>query len=141
MIDNKDYTIEVIDGIMHYTLKCKILSGNIVLDGIKDRIALSNNQDQYIILDMLSVGLWPASGRNELGKKENQVLIKRVAAIIQSKLISTLLNWFLVFFGIEIPTKIFPNKEAGLAWLTKHREEDLKEAEKKETELSSISEN
>ncbi len=130
MIENEYYKIEIIDGIMHFTYKCKILSKDAILEGIKDRITLSNNQDQYIVSDMLSVGYWPASGRNELGKKENQVLVKRVAVILTSNLIATLINWFLVFFGIEIPTKIFPNKEGALAWITKHREQDLEKDQK-----------
>jgi len=132
MIDKKDYSIEIIDDIMFYTCKCKILSKEIVLEGIKDRISLSNNEDQYIVSDMLSVGYWPSSARDELGKKEHQILVKCAAVIIKSNLIATLLNWFLIFFGIEIPTKIFPDKKPALEWITVQKLKDQK-TELKET--------
>jgi len=124
MFENENHKIEIIDGIMYYTCKCKIFSKEIVLEGIKERLAMSNNEDQYIVCDMLSVGYWPASGRNEFGKKEHQACVKVSGVILKSNLIITLLNWLLIFFHIDIPVKIFSNKEEALAWVLKQKEED-----------------
>lgn len=120
-VDKEHYSIEVIDGILFYTCKTKILSKEAVLKGTEDRIKLSNNKDQYIISDMLKVGYWPASARNELAKKEHQKYVKRAAVIIKSNLIITLLNWFLLIAKVEVPTKIFSTKEAAIRWIQKHQ--------------------
>ena len=52
-----------------------------------------------------------------MGSKENQKNIKAIAVINTSKLMISLFNWFLVFFGIETPTKVFDEKESAIQWV------------------------
>ena len=107
MIDNQDFKYQAVDGILHCTFKCKMLTPEITEQLAKARAELAGDKNQYIFVNAKSIGYWPSASRNKMGSKENQKNLKAVALIFSSNLISTLFNWFLIFFGIEVSAKIF----------------------------------
>jgi hypothetical protein len=121
MIDNQHYKYQVVDGILHCTFKCKLLNAKITEDLAKSRIELAGERDQYIFVNAKSIGYWPSVSRKKMGSKENQKNLKAIALVMTSRLIIALFNWYLIFFGIETPTKIFKNEKKAMAWLKEQR--------------------
>jgi len=49
--------------------KCKRINLGIAENIVRDRIKLSNNQDQYLLVDAIKIGYWPYDAREFMGKK------------------------------------------------------------------------
>lgn len=119
-IETQDYTIQVIEGVVHCTYHCKIIDLKVISSAIDDRIKISNNIDLPCIAEGPELKYWDKEARAYAAKPESLKHIKALALVTNRPLLKSLVNLFLTFFYVKNPTKIFASKKDALTWAKKH---------------------
>ncbi|MFN3402902.1 MAG: hypothetical protein ACK40G_02330 [Cytophagaceae bacterium] len=119
--ENELVTIEIIDGIEHFTLKNIIVSKQEAIKLVKDRIEFQNGITYPIICD-IQQAIYINNEAREYFANEGAALASACAVVISSHVSHILANFFMLFNKPPVPTRIFNNKESAVTWLKRFRE-------------------
>lgn len=118
LLENKEVTIELEDGIVIAKWKSNLVDLNIAHQAVKYRLEATNKISSPLITDIKLIKKITKEARDFLASKEGCEGISVLAILIDSPVGSMIGNFWFSINKPLVQTKIFTDKEKAKKWLT-----------------------
>jgi len=118
-IVEKDLELSIENGIMHGIYRQGVVINlEILKKGIKERLELSKGKPYPIFVDARGIKYWTLEARKYGSSAEANKDALAYAALIDSHIIKTIVNWAHKFYPTKgAPQRIFTDRDKALQWL------------------------
>ena len=110
------------DGIIYANyLNPTVVDLNISKHALRCREEISENKAYPILGDCRNIKYWSIKAKQHHASPEYGRLVKAVAMVIRSPMVSVFLNIFGNFYPVGFPVRSFTSEEEALEWLRKYK--------------------
>lgn len=114
---SKEFSIKIIDGIVHAIWLKEWLDYDVVDAGIKTRLSITVNKSYPMLSDISRIKGGTREARIRLAGSDGLIGLNALAVIYKDRMQFFLLKLFGVFYNPPIPTMYFKNKSKAVDWL------------------------